>query len=278
LSRDALTREKSIALRSYLKFWAGDIFPAPKVNRPFARAHIALAGTSERVAYERVFPNGHNKSLDANGGSVFLNLLGAAEGALIRAAASTQTLCAASYGRRGRYYPYFSQELIAMANTKQTEQRRTVWALLILFGVMTPLTYVCQWLIFRPNWSDFALSVLIGTCMTLAGAFAALLVSPYGAEDEKRLTKVSTTIITLVTGYALAKIIDPLVAQIIGSATAPALLIADPPKGLDFLHQGLCNSHCFSPMPRLTTHSTGARIALPSCARLALIQRLVAPG
>ena len=34
-----------------------------------------------------------NKSLDASGGSVFLNLLGAAKGALIRAAASTQPLC-----------------------------------------------------------------------------------------------------------------------------------------------------------------------------------------
>jgi len=33
-----------------------------------------------------------NKSLDASGGSVFLNLLGAAQGALMRAAASTQTL------------------------------------------------------------------------------------------------------------------------------------------------------------------------------------------
>src|SRR6266571_8441007 len=33
-----------------------------------------------------------NNSLDASGGSVFLNLLGAAKGALIRAAASTQTL------------------------------------------------------------------------------------------------------------------------------------------------------------------------------------------
>src|SRR5437870_9883091 len=32
-----------------------------------------------------------HKSLDASGGSVFLNLLGAAEGALIRAAASTLT-------------------------------------------------------------------------------------------------------------------------------------------------------------------------------------------
>jgi hypothetical protein len=33
-----------------------------------------------------------NKSLDASGGGVFLNLLGAAKGALIRAAASTQPL------------------------------------------------------------------------------------------------------------------------------------------------------------------------------------------
>ena len=33
-----------------------------------------------------------NKSLDASGGSVFLNLLGVAEGALIRAGASTQPL------------------------------------------------------------------------------------------------------------------------------------------------------------------------------------------
>jgi len=36
-----------------------------------------------------------NKSLDASGGSVFLNLLGAAKGALIRAAASTQPLSGA---------------------------------------------------------------------------------------------------------------------------------------------------------------------------------------
>jgi F0F1-type ATP synthase assembly protein I len=34
----------------------------------------------------------HNKSLDASGGSVFLDLIGAAKGALIRAAASTQPL------------------------------------------------------------------------------------------------------------------------------------------------------------------------------------------
>jgi hypothetical protein len=34
----------------------------------------------------------YNNSLDASGGSVFLNLLGAAKSALIRAAASTQPL------------------------------------------------------------------------------------------------------------------------------------------------------------------------------------------
>jgi hypothetical protein len=34
-----------------------------------------------------------NKSLDASGGSAFLNLRDSAKGALIRAAASTQPLC-----------------------------------------------------------------------------------------------------------------------------------------------------------------------------------------
>ncbi len=36
--------------------------------------------------------NGHNVSLEASGGSVFLNLVGAAKDALIRGAASTQPL------------------------------------------------------------------------------------------------------------------------------------------------------------------------------------------
>jgi len=39
----------------------------------------------------------HNKSLDASGGSMFLNLISAAKGALIRAAASTPPLYASSY-------------------------------------------------------------------------------------------------------------------------------------------------------------------------------------
>src|SRR5437016_3005383 len=41
----------------------------------------------------------HSLSLDATGGSVFLNLLRAAEGALIRAAASTQPLCCFVFSR-----------------------------------------------------------------------------------------------------------------------------------------------------------------------------------
>jgi len=38
-----------------------------------------------------------NKSLDASGGSAFRNLLGAAEGAFIRAAASTQPLSVVAF-------------------------------------------------------------------------------------------------------------------------------------------------------------------------------------
>jgi hypothetical protein len=43
------------------------------------------------------FHRQYNKSLDASGGSVFRNLLGAAKGALIRAAASTQPFDAFEY-------------------------------------------------------------------------------------------------------------------------------------------------------------------------------------
>src|SRR5438477_13082069 len=49
----------------------------------------SLVRTSNTADSSLLLP--HNKSLDASGGSMFLNLLGAAEGALIRAAASTQS-------------------------------------------------------------------------------------------------------------------------------------------------------------------------------------------
>jgi hypothetical protein len=42
-----------------------------------------------------------NKSLDASGGGVFRNLLGAAEGVLIRAAASTQPFGAIAFMKIG---------------------------------------------------------------------------------------------------------------------------------------------------------------------------------
>src|SRR2546421_10987129 len=54
---------------------------------------LNLNGSSARAA--------HNKSLDASGGSVFRNFLGTAEGALIRAAASTQPLGVGARAERG---------------------------------------------------------------------------------------------------------------------------------------------------------------------------------
>src|SRR6266481_2731393 len=50
----------------------------------------SLVRTSNTADSSLLLP--HNKSLDASGGCAFLNLLGAAKGALIRAAASTQPL------------------------------------------------------------------------------------------------------------------------------------------------------------------------------------------
>src|SRR3979411_537557 len=54
----------------------------------------SLVRTSNTADSSLLLP--HNKSLDASGGSVFLNQRGAATGDLIRAAASTQTLDASS--------------------------------------------------------------------------------------------------------------------------------------------------------------------------------------
>jgi hypothetical protein len=104
-----------------------------------------------------------------------------------------------------------------MENPKQEKQRQVVQGLFILLGFMTLLTWACQLVIF-PTWRERGQSLLIGICLTLFGAFAAVLASPYGAEDEKRLSRVSTTVFTLGTGFVLAKIIDPLIAQIIGNS------------------------------------------------------------
>ena len=106
-----------------------------------------------------------------------------------------------------------------MEHKNKVEQPRrvaiTIGSTLFLLAV----TFTCQVLIFNRNWQEIGLSVLIGTCSTLAGGFAALLASPYGAKDEERLSKVRATILALLTGYVLAKI-DPLVTAVMKDSAA----------------------------------------------------------
>src|SRR5207302_339048 len=59
-------------------------FCGPRVH--YSNARSSNVATANAVGE----PTPHNKSLDASGGGVFLKLLGAAKGVLIRAAASTQ--------------------------------------------------------------------------------------------------------------------------------------------------------------------------------------------
>src|SRR6266404_1405929 len=65
-------------------------------RQPFPRLVLSSdkSATAGRFGRSKLFPCAakHNKSLDASGGGVSRNLLGAAKDALIRAAASTQTL------------------------------------------------------------------------------------------------------------------------------------------------------------------------------------------
>ncbi len=58
------------------------------------RCSHSLQGTEGDRAEHRLPSQSRHKSLDASGGSVFRNLFGAAKGALIRAAASTQPFAA----------------------------------------------------------------------------------------------------------------------------------------------------------------------------------------
>lgn len=102
-----------------------------------------------------------------------------------------------------------------MSISKKDQRRIFIWLGLIEIASIIIVTFACQWFIFREEVKYVALSVLIGTCTTLFGCLAGLLASPYGAEDEKRLSKVSTTIFTLITGYVLGKMIDPLVLKML---------------------------------------------------------------
>src|SRR5437667_12190932 len=61
--------------------------------RCMKRGHSGTAKKAALSADANDYVMQPNKSLDASGGGVFLNLRGEAQGALIRAAAPTQMLC-----------------------------------------------------------------------------------------------------------------------------------------------------------------------------------------
>jgi hypothetical protein len=92
----------------------------------------------------------------------------------------------------------------------------------VFIGSLTAVLALCEWLIFD-NWKEFGLSVLFATCGNLAGCFSALLASPYGRGDSERLSRVGSTISSVITGYVLAKIIDPVVSAIVSPDRIPYL-------------------------------------------------------
>jgi len=89
--RAASKRRKFIGPKCCHRFSGGGSSQAPKGKRLFVLVRIALAETTELVACERVIPNGHNKSLDRSGGSLFRIKPGKARVEWIRAARSTRT-------------------------------------------------------------------------------------------------------------------------------------------------------------------------------------------
>src|ERR1041384_629487 len=95
------------------------------------------------------------------------------------------------------------------ARNKEKRVKKRVF-LITLFGLIFS-TFGYQLMVFWGNLPGLGICLLIGTTGTLVGAFTALLSSPYGSDDKERLSKVSSTIATLVTGFLLAKVIDPLV-------------------------------------------------------------------
>lgn len=63
------------------------------------------------------------------------------------------------------------------------------------------------------DWKGFGLSILVGTCGVMLGAFSAFLASPFNPEEEKRISRVTAIIATIITGYILGKLIDPLISS-----------------------------------------------------------------
>jgi len=137
-----------------------------------------------------------SNNLDASGGSVFLNLLGAAEGALIRAAASTLTLgaCAlseiellnlpgrkvvrsskASYSRRKNMYCHTCGARLAQALSYCNHCGANLSTLNVQGQAGTSGTAI-----------DTLLWVIVGTTITLLGmAFGALVLMNNGTINER---------------------------------------------------------------------------------------------
>ncbi len=79
--------------------------------------------------------------------------------------------------------------------------------------VVSGFTFFGQWKVFE-NSNIFALSLLVGSSATLCGAFAALLASPKDAKDEGRISKIAPVVLTLVSGFLVIKVIDPLISNL----------------------------------------------------------------
>src|SRR5438876_12355672 len=78
----------------------------------------------------------HNKSLDASGGSASRNLLDWAKGALIRAAASTLTLCGL-HGSTVMWLTWFRSDTNAPGSPKRGVMLKLTWLALIVFSVLS---------------------------------------------------------------------------------------------------------------------------------------------
>ena len=85
---------------------------------------------------------------------------------------------------------------------------------LIVLSVVSGITLTCQCFVFWGEWQLFAISLLVGTAGALSGALAGFLISPRTAKDQARFDRVTSVIAGLITGYALAKVIDPVVTTL----------------------------------------------------------------
>ena len=82
---------------------------------------------------------------------------------------------------------------------------------------VTTLVFICEFLVFWGSWNELGLAILMGTCFGLLGGGAAFLATPYTSREKKRISQITTTITALFSGYAVAKIVDPIVNDIFGN-------------------------------------------------------------